>query len=500
MEIALEGPLDKETRDNLSRSHVASKSLIYAINDLLDLTRTEQGQDLIKEEDFNLIQTVHETVSAFNNDIVKKGLKIEVIVAPDFPVVVKGDEMRMRQCISNLLSNAVKYTNHGGISVELRIVNVRAPGKVDIEIAVEDTGIGINAEEMDTLFRQLEQVQLDDEISHQVQSDDEGNGGSLLAKPAKKKGLGLGIAKVGRIIQTIGGQLRVTSEKNKGSRFTMQMPLSLPVSPLGTHSTPSLSPREAKSEKDLEVTLVDFQSKSVVRPQRPQLSRRASHESPGVPRHHSASEIDRLVKAMQTVVPGMKRPPFVPFPSDSETEKDTPKSTPSFSQKLAKRASQPNPPKMSGLLDPLTKETANAKKSFLDPQTADTRTAKVTSPKPFVKAARNVIKRAGIKQGSPVTNQPVETNVNGTSFTILVAEDDPVNSLIIKRRMERMGYTVKLTVNGQQCADEFKANPEKYDLVLMDMQVSTTLCISVIHWLIDFTSRCLFWTAEQRLL
>jgi len=483
MEIALEGPLDKETRENLSQSHVASKSLIYAINDLLDLTRTEQGQDLVKEEEFDLIQTARETVNAFNGDIVKKGLMVDVLVSPNFPAVVTGDELLMRQCISNLLSNAVKYTDQGGIAVELRIVGIPEAGKVDVEIVVQDTGIGMSAEDMDILFRQLEQVQIDDELSLKAQ-DDEAGGGYILTKSSTKKLLGLGIAKVGRIIQTIGGQLRVTSGKGKGSRFTMQIPLSLPISLLGSHGAPRLLPRKAKSEKGLEVTLVDYNKpKQFTRQtQRLQSTRGAGYENPLIPRHYSASELDGLASVRQNIVPGVVTPSGGYFSAvaggDSLEQGGAGLLMP---PEVLKRASQPNPPRVPGILD-LQKEGAEVAAA---PSNASATTA-----------VNHKIQTA-VKEASPTNKQSIEKESDRKPLSVLVAEDNPINSLIIRKRLEKLGYSVKLTVNGQQCADAFKVGRGRYDLVLMDMQVSGAFYLPSIVRLrrINCSHRCLLWMA-----
>ncbi|KAF8446496.1 hypothetical protein BGX38DRAFT_1094244 [Terfezia claveryi] len=422
MEMVLEGPLEKETREHLSRSHLASKSLIYAINDLLDLTRTEQGQDLVNEQEFNLIQTTHDTVNAFNEDIEKKGLIIDVHVPDSFPKVVKGDEMRMRQCISNLLSNAVKFTDQGGIIVELRIVDFTEAGKVDIEIAVQDTGIGMKPEDMDILFRQLEQVQ--DGV------------GYMLTKSSTKNLLGLGIAKVGRIIQTIGGQLRVTSEEGKGSRFTMHMPLSLPASSSESHDTQLLSSRKEELGEDLEVTLVD-DNKSITRQtQRPQSTRRASYGGLSTP------QFDRLFKAVSVAA-----------------DDDSFESGEMMPPKKLKQASQCQ-----------VKVPEVAASSSTNVAIGASTLAKAMSPRKDATTKQGATQTTA-EELSPANNLPIVKKSDIKCLSILVAEDDPVNSLIVQKRMEKLGYTVKLTVNGQQCANAFKDDRDKYDLILMDMQM-----------------------------
>lgn len=85
LEIALEGTLDQETRENLTKSHSASKSLIYVINDLLDLVKTEEGQALIKSEIFDLPATIRDSAELFKNDAKRKNLEYEVIEHPGVP-------------------------------------------------------------------------------------------------------------------------------------------------------------------------------------------------------------------------------------------------------------------------------------------------------------------------------------------------------------------------------------------------------------------------------
>lgn len=85
LEIALEGTIDQETRDNLSRSHSASKSLICVINDLLDLTKTEEGHNLIKEEVFDLPATIREATDPFTGDAKRKNIEYEVVEMPECP-------------------------------------------------------------------------------------------------------------------------------------------------------------------------------------------------------------------------------------------------------------------------------------------------------------------------------------------------------------------------------------------------------------------------------
>ncbi|TDZ30576.1 Cyanobacterial phytochrome B [Colletotrichum spinosum] len=219
LEIALEGSLDQETRDNLAKSHSASKSLIYVINDLLDLTKTEEGQNLIKDEVFDFSMCIREATDAFTNDAKRKGIEYQVIEHSGLPRHVCGDSRRLRQAISNVAANAVQNTTNGFVRVETYVSEV-LERRVRIEIVVEDTGKGMTAKQLDTLFRDLEQVSVElDETSLPSQEEEVGK---------ETRILGLGLAVVARIVRNMDGQLRLKSEQGTGSRFVIQLPFDLP--------------------------------------------------------------------------------------------------------------------------------------------------------------------------------------------------------------------------------------------------------------------------------
>ena len=118
LEIALEGAIDQETRENLAKSHSASKSLIYVINDLLDLTKTEEGHNLVRDEIFDLPSTIREATNQFLGDAQRKGLDYEVTQHDGVPTLVVGDQRRVRQVVSNITANAIQHTCNGAIKVD----------------------------------------------------------------------------------------------------------------------------------------------------------------------------------------------------------------------------------------------------------------------------------------------------------------------------------------------------------------------------------------------
>ncbi|KAL4756725.1 putative sensor histidine kinase/response regulator [Aspergillus foveolatus] len=263
LEIALEGALDGETRDHLSKSYSASKSLIYVINDLLDLTNVEKGQSLIKDESFDLLTTFSEATAMFESEAKRKGLNYKVLSQPGIPQTVIGDQRRVRQSISNLISNAVQNTSSGGVTVEVW----HAPGEGDsdkttVKIAVLDTGRGISSSTLELLFRELEQVSGDDD-SHYYGGSEEGEDSSSEAKASKDKTvLGLGLALVARIVRNMHGQLTVRSEEGKGSRFQISLQFPIPEgsdtkSPTAEHRPVATGDSAAPFSTGDDVILVD---------------------------------------------------------------------------------------------------------------------------------------------------------------------------------------------------------------------------------------------------
>lgn len=216
LEIAMEGALDSETRDSLDKLYSAFKSLIYVVNDLLDLTNAEKGQNLIKDGLFDLPQTIKEATDMFEGEARRKDITFNVNSRPGLPTVVVGDQRRIHQVISNLILNAIQRTSSGRVTVEVRCTPVQPQnGNVVIEMTVLDTGTGMSQSTLEALFEQLEQVSSMDEA--------EGQGVLPSLDQQETRVLGLGLALVAWIVRNMQGQLSVRSEEGKGSCFKISL-------------------------------------------------------------------------------------------------------------------------------------------------------------------------------------------------------------------------------------------------------------------------------------
>jgi len=421
LEIALEGPLDTETRENLARSHSASKSLIYVINDLLDLTRTEEGQDLMKDETFDLRQVIFEATDKFRVDADRKKLTFEVVEYSGLPSFVKGDPTRLRQVISNITANAVKHTSEGGLKIEIWAGSVH-DGKRDIEIAVEDTGEGISPAKLDILFGEFEQIHMEEEGDILSLSSEESASFNALSKIPGQKVLGLGLAVVARAIRNMNGQLRLKSEEGKGSRFNLCVPFTLPNDSPGHVAVRQRG--ETPPPMQGEVTLIQSPAKV--------LSQRSSGEL-GLS-SSSSMNIDRLVDAISS-------PPIACSPSLTAGY---------FTAKSSSTAGAEgsHPSSSTRTLVPSQPTTVDAPKSshkapvfdrLLDRKSSPGRevTGGSAAPARLVQfpCDGDTVPSGAVVPLLPPNRQPAQTRAeDAVRFTILVAEDDPINSKIIKKR------------------------------------------------------------------
>jgi signal transduction histidine kinase/DNA-binding response OmpR family regulator len=202
--LLAETPLNAEQRDYLQTIRLSSDQLLAVINDILDFSKIESGKLELEAEPLSLRSAVEEACDIAAPRAREKGLEV-IIDVPDssdgrFPVALLGDVTRLRQVLINLINNAVKFTAHGEVAVHARQVGpVDGDGRVVVEFRVTDSGIGIPASRIPSLFEAFTQVDA--------------------STTRKYGGTGLGLAICQRLVGLMGGQLGVESEVGRGSTF-----------------------------------------------------------------------------------------------------------------------------------------------------------------------------------------------------------------------------------------------------------------------------------------
>jgi len=186
--------LDPFQKKYLSTIQSSGIALLNIINDILDYSKIEENKLDIERIELNLLQLIDECVSVFSFSSNDKGISLYVDYDPAIPWEIKSDPLRIRQIVLNLLSNAVKFTEEGYILIK---VDMEACSQV--RIAIIDTGIGINQDQQQKLFKSFSQAE------------------SSTSRRYGGTGLGLAISK--RLSELMGGSIGVNSQPGMGSEF-----------------------------------------------------------------------------------------------------------------------------------------------------------------------------------------------------------------------------------------------------------------------------------------
>jgi signal transduction histidine kinase/DNA-binding response OmpR family regulator len=204
-ELLLGTNLDATQREYLQMAKSSADSLLVIINDILDFSKIEAGQITLDPQDFDLRESLGALVKSLALRAHQKRLELVYDVAPAVPSRIVGDPHRLGQVLINLIGNAIKFTEHGEIALRVAVAGTAAPGDpVRLTFSVRDTGIGIPAEQQARIFEPFRQAD-----------------GSTTRKYG---GTGLGLSISVRLVQTMGGELTVTSGAGEGSTFQFTLP------------------------------------------------------------------------------------------------------------------------------------------------------------------------------------------------------------------------------------------------------------------------------------
>jgi PAS domain S-box-containing protein len=198
--LLLETPLTERQRDYADKIRTSGESLLAVLNNILDFSKVEAGKLDIEIVPFSLQEVIGNVVNIFESQAAEKKIRINTTIDPKLPAVLLGDPQRMTQVIANLMGNAIKFTATGGIQLGARVLR-RTKTDVELEISVQDTGIGMTEEELSRLFTAFSQA--DASTSRHF-------GGS-----------GLGLAICRQFVELMGGTIRAESTPGKGSLFTI---------------------------------------------------------------------------------------------------------------------------------------------------------------------------------------------------------------------------------------------------------------------------------------
>lgn len=202
--------LDQEQHEYVQTLQSASENLSAIINDLLDISSIEAGKLILEPIPFDLRETLNDLVHMLGSRAREKGLALELRVDENLPFALEGDPVRIRQILLNLTSNAIKFTDSGHVLISIEVLG-RQDDHVRLRLAVEDTGVGINPEDLPLVYEPY--VQLGQRFQRQ------------------SPGAGLGLAICRQLVNLMSGSLDVESQPGEGTTFWVE--LTLPMAPDG---------------------------------------------------------------------------------------------------------------------------------------------------------------------------------------------------------------------------------------------------------------------------
>ena len=196
--ILQSGNVPSEIYDDVKNISRAGDTLLEIVNNILDITKIEEGKTEVKNEPYNLADTIAELKNITEISLAEKPIKFNVEIIGNVPNRLRGDQVKVYQVLMNLLSNAVKYTQKGNITFSIESINFGS--KATLTFKVKDTGIGIKKTDYDKIFQKFERLD-------QEQKNIQGSG------------LGLSITK--RLVDMMGGKISFESEYQRGTTFTV---------------------------------------------------------------------------------------------------------------------------------------------------------------------------------------------------------------------------------------------------------------------------------------
>ena len=413
--LLLDTPLDDTQREYVEMIRSSSEALLTVINDILDFSKIEAGKLEIEEIDYDLRTIVEQVAELLADSAHSKGLELLLDISPEVPDAVTGDPSRLRQILTNLVSNAIKFTAEGDVVVRVS-VDDRA---TRLQVAVEDTGIGIDPVVRNRLFAPFTQADT--------------------STTRRFGGTGLGLTISRQLVELMGGRIGVDSTPGEGSRFWFDLPLAI-----ATDRPPSFVARPDLAE--LRALVVDDNA----------INRRVLVEMLsrwGMHPEAVASPLQALEVASQRAAGG--EPFDVALLDYHMPEMD--------GIELARRLS--TSPATSGIrLVMLT--SAASRREATEASEAGV-LGYVTKPIRRAAVYTLLINAMGIDRPTASAGPLVEALEQ--TARVLVVEDNPVNQRITAHLLDKYGHRVDVAGDGREGLDMLAAAP--YDIVLMDVQM-----------------------------
>lgn len=418
-------PLSVQQQDYVIKTQAAAKLLLNLLNDILDYSKVEAGRIELSIHEFSMEELFVDLSAILIGSQGSKNVEVMFSLAPDLPLFVEGDKLRLQQILINLASNAVKFTEEGNVTLSVTIQE-HSDDYAHLRFSVCDTGIGINAEQQNLIFEGFRQA--DASITRRF-------GGT---------GLGLFISK--QLVRAMGGDLMLESEPGRGSHFWFDIALRLPDRSARLSSLFVSSRQLNCLVVDDNQTSLDIMSNSLELIGWNVHKAISASDALALFSHRNRSPFDLII--LDYVMPEMNGLDVAVHLKANTL----PGETPSIIMVTAFKK------------DELLSAHLDSKELF------DEFLLKPLTPGQIKATVENVIeKRLSKSSAAPLSGAEQKQSLLG--LHILLVEDNEFNRQIAFELLVGEGATVDLAIDGQDAVDKVFQQTAHYDVVLMDMQM-----------------------------
>jgi PAS domain S-box-containing protein len=438
--LLLETDLRPDQRTYAEAISQSGEALLTLIGDILDFSKIEAGMLTLDEDEVDLAQLLAGVTELLGPRAHAKGVELTTVIGAGVPRRIRSDEGRLRQVVTNLMGNAIKFTEQGGVCVELRLVTESAPM---LRIEVRDTGVGVPPARRQEIFQEF------------VQAD------SSHARKFGGTGLGLAISK--RLVETMGGQIGVDAAGPPGGMSGSCFWFTLPV-------------REAAEAEDgpaLAGLKVAIMTRNAALSEGLSLQIRAAGGAVVDPAQGAEAvlvDAGTGTAPDPAVHPGPATPALVLLPSAARGRLEEMKA-------LGFRGYLVKPVRQSSLVERLLLCRGEAENGPGGNGQAESElaSAPISEPPPFAAAPATAVSVGPGAIADPVSAKPEPPRNAGHAdrdeegLTILLAEDNPINMMLIRELLRRRGHKVVEVTTGEAAVKA--AAERRFDLMLTDIHM-----------------------------
>ncbi|HEY4709601.1 MAG TPA: response regulator [Candidatus Acidoferrales bacterium] len=426
-DLALDTELTSEQREYLETVKLSADLLLNVVNDILDFSKIEAGKVDLEINDFNLRETLEVTLKALSLLADEKGLELLCEIAPEVPELVRGDSNRLRQVVINLVGNAIKFTHEGEVGLNVTVEAEEGPNRI-LHFMVSDSGIGIPAEKLSSIFQPF------------VQAD--------TTTTRKYGGTGLGLTISTRLVELMGGKIWVESQVGRGTQFhfTVSLATSEKSVEVGT-----IAPAEIL--RDVKVLIVDDNrtNRRILEGMMKRWEMKLTSVEDGEEALAQLSSARNAGEPYALVLTDMHMPKMDGF---------------ALIERIRQMAEL-----NTATIMMLTSAGHRGDGARCQELGVAAYLLKPICQSELREAIARVLGAREQKGAIPLVTRYSLQDARDpeTSLRVLVAEDNSVNQLLVTRLLEKRGHRVVVTSNGREALAALEK--DSYDLVLMDVQM-----------------------------